>query len=259
MFDILKERFCDHRIFDEQLSLEGASPNYFARLKFQANYNPTAIEVREFATTNGLTDYYYVVNGFSNWSLSTDGRQINFNSLGLGGSNTGVASFADGSSLIIPQRIYLATYLALPTTCPLHVNPGPAESPIQKDVNINEQGRFDVVTGRDKVRQSVLKALLTITGSNQFHTTYGSLLSNIVGQKFDIFTQFNLQQSIQDAVEFLIAQQQQQISIPLAELILRVSSVDVQQDPTDPRTIQVVIKILTGAYQEVPISFVIIT
>lgn len=259
MFDLANQRICDHKIFDEKLTLQGSSPNYFGILKFQANGNTGAIEVREYSATEGLTNYRYTVNGFSNWSLSSDGRQINFNALGLGGPGTGIASFADGATLISPAPIYLASYQTISAQCPLHNQANSSSSPIQRDVNITEQGRFATVTGAEKVRQAVLKALLTFVGSNTFHPTYGALLANSVGQKFDLFTQFNLQQSIQDAVDFLIQQQQLEPAIPLDETIFRVSSIDLQLDPTDPRTIHVIIKILTGAYQEVPISFGVVT
>lgn len=256
MFDILKEKTCPHQIFDEELTLQGSSPTYFAPLKYTCNLNTNAVEVREFASTNSLTNYTYTINGFTNWSISSDGRQINFNTLGL---SAGAASFADGSTMIDPQRVYMMTYLATQDTCPLHQTPRVGYSPIQLDININEQGRFDVVTGREKVRQMVLKALLTVVGSNVFYPAYGSLTSNMIGQRFDLFTQFNLQSSVQDAIDFLIQQQQLQPIIPQAELILRVSSVDVQQDEQDPRVIRVAIKVLTGLYEEVPVAFGVVT
>lgn len=255
MFDLANERTCPHQIFDEALTLAGSSPSYFASLRYIANGNTGAIEIREFATTNSLTNYSYTINGFTNWSLSSNGRQINFNSLGLGGPGTGVASFADGSSLINPAQLFLITYLTLDTQCPLHETANSQSSPIQKDININEQGRFDVVTSTSKVRQEVLKAIRTYLNSNKFHAGYGSLLSNLIGQKFDIYAQFQLQQSIQDAVDFLIQQQQLLVSLPLDETIFRVSTVDVVGDQTDPRTIKVVIKVLTGTYQEVTVTF----
>ncbi len=258
-FDLLKERICDHKLFDEQLTLQGSSPSYFAILKFICDGNTDAIEVREFSATEGLTNYLYSVNGLTNWALSGDGRQINFNTLGLGGPGTGVASFVDGATNINPTPIYLATYKTLDTECPLHDAAGDNFSPIQKDVNINEQGRIDTLIGKDKVRQAVLKALLTTSGNNTFHPTFGSLLSNAIGQKFDLFTQFNLQQSIQDAVDFLVQQQQLDPTIPLNETIFRVSSVDLSVDKDDPRTIKVALKILTGSYEEVPITFAILT
>lgn len=259
MFDLQNERVCPHQIFDEKLSLQGGSPNYFASLKYISNRNTNAIEIREFATTNSLTNYSYTINGFTNWALSADGRQINFNSLGLGGPGTGVASFADGSSLINPVMTFLITYLTLDSSCPLHETANSQSSPIQRDININTQGRFDIVTSTAKVRQEVLKAIRTYLNANKFHAGYGSLLSNLIGSKFDIFAQFQLQRSIQDAVDFLIQQQQLLVNLPIDETIFRVSTVDVNQDTTDPRTIKVVIKVLTGSYQEVTITFGMLT
>lgn len=259
MFDFSAQKACTHGITDEQLTLQGSSPNFFAVLKFGSNLNTSYMKVREHATTQQLTNYSYSANGFTNWSISTDGRQINFNSLGLGGPGTGVASFADGSTMIMPQRIYLATYYAPSINCPLHDNPGPNSVAVQKDINITPQGLLDTVTSADKVRQAVLKALFTVQGNSQFYPSYGSVLSSMIGTKFDLRAQFTLQQSIQNTVNFLIQQQQQQPTLPLDETIFKVSSVTVQQSQIDPRTIIVNIVILTGAYQNVQISFGILS
>lgn len=252
------QRTCDHKIFDETLTLQGTSPNYFSILTHVANGNTDAIEIREFSETNGLTNYLYLLNGMTNWSLSSDGRQINFNSLGLGGGGTGAASFVDGSTMIQPPKVYMATYYALDTSCPLHGPVGRNQSPIQKDIHINNQGRFSVVTGKDKVRQMVLKALLTVLGANTFRNEYGSWISNMVGQKFSLLTQFNVQQSVQDTVDLLIQQQQLQPYIPLDETILRVSSLSIVMDETsDPkrRIMQVSLVVMVGTYEEVDITF----
>lgn len=268
MFDLQNERVCPHQIFDEQLTLQGTSPNFFSILRFGNNLNTSAaqLQIREFASTNSLTNYLYTINGFTNWTSSVDGRQINFNTSGLGGPGTGVASFADGSTLINPQRIYLATYLTLPQNCPMHnevalpVAGQPTSSiPVQKDINITPQGGFALVTGHERVRQAVLKALQTLRGDNTFYPTYGSTVSGIIGQKFNLFSQFSLQQSITNTVNFLILQQQLNPTIPLAETILKVASVNVSQDPVDPRTIQIVIQIVVGDFTTVPIIFGILT
>ena len=265
MFDININRICPHAIFDEQLTLVGTSPNYYAILKFGSNQNTNAMEVREFNSTDGLTTYSYAVNGFTNWAISTDGRQINFNTLGIGG--VGSASFADGSTQLVPHPLYMASYQTLPQSCPLHNEtvlpplPGQPRSsvPVQKDINITPQGGFDTVTGHNKVRQSVLKALTTAKGDNANYANYGSTISSIIGRKFDLFAQFTLQNSVQSTINFLIQQQQQQIAIPLAETILKVSSVNLSVDPTDPRTVNVNIIILVGDYTNLTVTLNLLT
>src|SRR5665213_69285 len=264
-YDLSNNRYCDHLIFDEQLTLIGSSPSYYAILKFGSNLNTTAIEVRNFNNTDGLTNYSYTINGFTNWTISPDGRQINFNALGIGG--IGSASFADGSTQIDPEPLYMATYQTLPQTCPLHIEtalpPKPGQPlssiPIQKDINITPQGGFATVTGHAKVIQALLKALTTAQGDNVNYPNYGSTMSTAIGRKFDLFTQFSLQNSIQSTVNFLIQQQQQQIALPPSETILKVSSVNLTTDKTDPRTISVVIAILAGDYTTLPVVFNLLT
>ena len=255
MYDLYLSKVCPHRIFDERLTLQGASPNYFAILNYGSNGDPSAFDVRDWASTEGLTGYLYAVNGVSNWSLSADGTQINFNTQGLGGSGTGVASFVDGSTMIQPAYVYVASYTALDTTCPLHTQAGPQYPPIQRDININTQGQLTTIEGEDKVRQMVTKAILTAVGSNTFHTDYGSWLSTAIGSKFDIMTQMTIQQSVQTSVDYLITQQQQStVYIPPEETIFRVSSVNVSKDPTTPTMIRVSVDIMTGTYKNVTVG-----
>jgi len=57
---------CDHKIFDEILSIEGTTPNYFAYLKYPSNKSISDIQVREYCTEH-LTNYIYKRDGITSW------------------------------------------------------------------------------------------------------------------------------------------------------------------------------------------------
>lgn len=252
MGDFFLGRACDHLIVDELLSINGLSPNYYATLNYLANGATSTMVLREFGATEGMTNFIYTLNGFTNWNLLSDRKTVQFNTLGLG---TGAAAFLDGSTLINPAPLFLASYTATADTCPKHL----AGVNIMNDLAFDSGGRLRQVTGLDKVRQQVVKAILTALGANQFHPDYGSTAQELIGQKFDIFAQLKLQQTIQGAVQGLIAEQQSIVNLPLDETITRISNLQVSQASSDPRTLNVLIKIQTGTYEEAAVSLPILT
>lgn len=248
MNDLQLEAYCDHFMRDEVVTLQGSTPSYFGVLTCRTNKDTAAIQIREFHDTEGLTNYSYVHHGMTNWSLSvTNSQKLDFNSLGIGSS--GSASFVDGSSQILPQKLYLASYRTIQDDCPKCYGLN-----ISRDVHLDENGELLVVASSEKVRQSVIKAILTKQGENQFHLTYGSSLQAIVGRKIDNFTLLTLQQSIQNAIFFLQAEQRGLQNLPDDERILRLSDIQVREDESDPRVLKVVIAVTTGNYEEVSLG-----
>lgn len=252
MSDLFLGRTCDHLIIDEALSIDGLSPNYFATLNYTSNGATNLMAVREFGQTEGMTNFIYTLNGFTNWNLLPDNRTIQFNSLGLG---SGTASFLDGSTMINPMPLMLASYIATAEACPKHL----AGANVMNDVAFDVGGRLREVSGINKVRQQVVKAILTQVGENRYHPDYGSTAAELIGQKFDIFAQLKLQQTIQNAVQTLILAQQALPNLPLDETILRISNMQVSQSQADPRTLNVLLKIQTGTYDEAVVSLPIVT
>lgn len=251
-FDLKLQRVCTHEVLDERASIQGLSPNYFSILAFQSDGSSHFITVREFGATEGLSNYIYARDGFSNWNLSTDGRQINYNTLGLG---AGASSFLDGATVITPEPVMLVSYRAHKDQCPMCDH----TLGLTKDVEFNLYGQLSKVEGNDKVRQLIFKALLTELGANEVQTDYGSTISLSIGQKYDSFTEFRLHNSIEQAVRFLINEQQTQVGLPLEETILNVSRVSLAQDANDPRIVRVQIEIQTGDFKKVDVTFGMLT
>lgn len=122
MFDLKLQRTCSHELLDQQLAVNGLSPNYFSILPYLSDGSTNFMSVREFARTEGLSDYIYKRDGFTNWNLSTDKTQINWNHMGMGGPGTGVSGFLDGSCLIHTPPVMLVSYRADEDECPLCLN-----------------------------------------------------------------------------------------------------------------------------------------
>lgn len=129
---------------------------------------------------------------------------------------------------------------------------------ITKDINFDLNGKLELVTASDKIKQAIIKALQTEIGANSLISDYGSSLSSIIGQKFDALAEFKIYNSIQQAVRFLINEQQLQNNLTLEETILAILKVGIVQDSSDPRIIRVTIDIRTGDFQRVKVGLGII-
>lgn len=240
---------------DELVSVQGLSPNYFSILLYGSDGASNMVSVREFSRTEGLSNFVYRRDGFSNWQLSPDFSQVNWNSQGLGGPGTGVSAFLDGSTMIVPAPDMLVSYRTKPNLCPLCLG----SKNLSKDVDFDLHGRLRTLSGTDKVRQLVFKAILTEIGANEVLPDYGSTLSASIGDKFDTLMQMRLYNGVQQAAQFLVNEQQFQSALPLDETILSVSNVGVAQDLTDPRVIRITMEVQVADFSKVGINFSLVT
>lgn len=254
-FDLRLQRACSHEVLDELATVTGTSPNYFSVLKYGSDGASNLITIREFSDTEGLSNYLYSRDGFSNWQLSTDKTQINWNSKGLGGPGTGVSGFLDGTSFILPTPAMLISYRTPAASCPLCQN----STGLSRDIEFDLHGKLRTVDGSDKVRHLVFKTLLTTLGTNEVLPDYGSTLTAAIGEKFDTLMQFRIYNSVQQAVQFLITEQQNQPTLPLNETLLGVSKVSVVQDQNDPRIIRVMMEVRVGDFTTVNINYNLVT
>jgi phage baseplate assembly protein W len=235
---------CDHYIFDLALDIDGTSPGYTSTLLYEHNGDATAITIREFSSTEGLTNFLRNVNGITNFSLdNTDPTLLHFNTLGF---PPGV-NYVEGLTVVQPSKLYLASYTTTTASCPLC-----AATNVRRDVSFDRAGSFNVIAGHAKVSQQVLKILLTTVGSNRLNADYGSLLSQSIGQRLDLALEFQIQQSVQTAINLLIDQQRQTTQdLPLDETIVRLSALQLTRDANDPRVLQIVVKVTTADLEEV--------
>lgn len=118
------------------------------------------------------------------------------------------------------------------------------------DLVLDSSGSISTVFGNNKIRQDIVKILLTKTGENKFHPSYGSNVGFLkVGEVSDSkITELDLKRSAEDAVRYLIFlqknQSRSQVLSP-SEIILEISNIGTERDSEDPRLYNIYISVLT--------------
>ena len=118
------------------------------------------------------------------------------------------------------------------------------------DLVIGNSGSLELVSGNNKIRQDIVKILLTNIGDNKFHARYGSDLGAFkIGTSADqSMLELDLKRSVEDAIRYLIFLQKNQSKrqvLSLSEIILDIVDIKVERDFGDPRLYNVYISILT--------------
>jgi hypothetical protein len=124
-------------------------------------------------------------------------------------------------------------------------------------------GELATVTGSDKLSQDLLKIAITEAGSNPLQPWYGSLVSRtLIGNYLsdDILLTIAKDQ-LQKAIENLKNLQNIQISsgqkMSPDEQIAFIKQVNVVRNATDPRVIQVFVRVLSRAFGQVSAVFTV--
>lgn len=118
------------------------------------------------------------------------------------------------------------------------------------DIAIGRDGDLDTVYDNDKLRQDIIKILLTKLGENKFHSNYGSKIGALeIGFVADQeLVELDLQSSVEDAIRYLMraqqVQQRRQYLTP-GEVIIGIKNVVVERDLLDPRMYNVYISVYT--------------
>jgi hypothetical protein len=102
----------------------------------------------------------------------------------------------------IPAEKYLIDYTANPAGCCRCGGTG-----IVRDINIDNVGKAVYVTGKSKIKQRIIKCLLTTLGTSPYDVRFGSELQNLVGQSITDEIKITLQKTIVQAVTYLIQNQ----------------------------------------------------
>ena len=106
------------------------------------------------------------------------------------------------------------------------------------------------VFDNNKLRQDIIKILLTNLGENKFHVSYGSKTGALnIGHVADQeLLELDLQSSAEDAIRYLIRaqinQQKSQYLTP-GEVISGIKSVTAERDKLDPRMYNLYISVYT--------------
>lgn len=118
------------------------------------------------------------------------------------------------------------------------------------DILINPDGTVATVFDNDKLKQDVIKILLTKIGENKYHSSYGSNIGALqIGYVADKeLLELDLQTSAEEAIQYLIRsqinQQKSQYLTP-GEVIAGIKNIVVERDRLDPRMYNIFISIYT--------------
>ena len=118
------------------------------------------------------------------------------------------------------------------------------------DIAIAKTGDVSVVFDNEKLRQDIIKILLTKLGENKYHAYYGSALGFLeIGSVPDAdLIEADLSRLTEEAIGVLIKMQMTQMKkqyVSPGEIIIDIVSVDVFRDVSDPRGYNVNISVLT--------------
>jgi len=235
------DAICNHRIV-ERIEIEGTYPNTYAVLSCNVNKDKTQVKIFEISRTSELELYNYQGIGCTNWDFSGD-NIIAFN------TRTGDKTYIPNNDIrLTPQEVWIAVYSALPTSC-TKCN-GTKKN---KDISFDGLQRIKTLGGINKVRQEIIKILLTIKGSDIFDSSFGSTLSSTIGQKLTDAKIAEMVFSINSAIGYLIKIQRAS-EVPDNEQITGISELKLTRDTNDIRRIICKIKVILASYDEVDIT-----
>jgi hypothetical protein len=126
---------------------------------------------------------------------------------------------------------------------------------LKGDLQIDNTGAIVTVSGNQKLRQDIIKILLTAYGDNKYHPGYGSGLGQIeIGSTDFNLTEAEIKNTALSAINGLIAMQRRQArsqTLSPSEVIVSVLDVGVLRDTIDPRLYNLRISVLTQQLTEV--------
>ncbi len=118
------------------------------------------------------------------------------------------------------------------------------------DLVLDASGSLSIVSGNQKIRQDIVKILLTKLGENRFHPNYGSEVGMLkIGEAINKeMLESDLKRSVEQAIRYLISLQKQQSRLQVlstSEVILEIQNISAERDSADPRLYNIFISILT--------------
>jgi len=129
------------------------------------------------------------------------------------------------------------------------------------DLAVNNNGDLEIVENENKLKQDILKILITPSKGNPFHPWYGSPISKIlIGNSLDYnFISSAAVNQIRASLEKIIELQKIQVQsgqyVSANEQITAISNISVDRNPSDPRYFKVYVKVVTKALSSVDASF----
>lgn len=144
------------------------------------------------------------------------------------------------------EDFFQVTYSTMRSFCPKCMGLGDLD-----DISWDVRGQMSVARDEKLLVQNLEKFVITILGSNPFHTFVGSTLSTLLGQRiydFD-FLSTKITQEISSALGKFKSLQQQYGSTGRAmtsgEQLAKIQDIKVVQDTTDPTIVRVEVRVVS--------------
>jgi phage baseplate assembly protein W len=133
---------------------------------------------------------------------------------------------------------------------------------VGNDLAMNRDGSVQTVRDNEKLKQDILKAILTARGSNKFHQWYGSTVSErTIGRLLeDGQLEAEASSAIQETLSTIMALQTAQARIQYVspgETLAAVTDIRVTRDSTDPRQWSITVEALTRQLTPVEETFLL--
>lgn len=130
------------------------------------------------------------------------------------------------------------------------------------DISLNNDGSITTVFGNSKLRQDILKILLTDLGSNKYHKKYGSYIGRLnIGDISDNnLVILDLERSVRNALKNLMALQRFQSrkqGLSPGEILVDINNVIVERDDLDPRLYNITVSVMTKEITELTTSLAV--
>ena len=133
---------------------------------------------------------------------------------------------------------------------------------VNKDLKISTDGSVKTITDTPKLRQEIIKIILTPIGSLKQHPWYGcAVAENIIGVPLDnTILESQLVSDVNESLERLQSLQKSQAlgqKVTLAEIIETIVDVHGERNVEDPRLIEVVVTVLSKRLSKIEEYFMI--
>jgi phage baseplate assembly protein W len=131
---------------------------------------------------------------------------------------------------------------------------------VGNDLAMNRDGSVQTVLGNEKLKQDILKAILTARGSNRFHQWYGSVVSErTIGQVLEGGQlEAEVSSAIQETLSTIMALQTAQARVQYVspgETLAAIKDIYVARDSVDPRQWSITVEVLTRQLTTVEETF----
>lgn len=134
---------------------------------------------------------------------------------------------------------------------------------LNNDLQLTVDGKVKTVSNHDKLKQDILKIILTPLGSQKLHPWYGcDVTERVIGNNLPkgLLVE-EIQMTLSEGLERLKTLQKSQATyqkVTPSELILSIEEIRVEENPADKRQIFVTVVVLTRQFTQLSETFSIV-